>query len=89
MLNLLGVPKAILENVIFCHQEDSTWPLSEPKELKSRFDAIFEVTKYVRTLDNLKKIKKDLENQIKVLDGQLPYLDADRKARATVSSGYV
>lgn len=25
MLNLLGVPKAILEHVIFCHQEESNW----------------------------------------------------------------
>lgn len=25
MLNLLGIPKAILENVVFCHQENSTW----------------------------------------------------------------
>lgn len=30
----LGVSKAILENVIFCHQEDSNWPLSEPAALK-------------------------------------------------------
>lgn len=27
MLNLLGVPKAILEHVIFCHQEESNWLL--------------------------------------------------------------
>lgn len=25
MLNLLGIPAAILNNVIFCHQEDSCW----------------------------------------------------------------
>lgn len=30
----LGVSKAILENVIFCHQEDSNWPLAEPAALK-------------------------------------------------------
>lgn len=30
----LGVSKAILENVIFCHQEESNWPLSEPAALK-------------------------------------------------------
>ena len=25
MCNLLGVSKAIINNVILCHQEDSTW----------------------------------------------------------------
>ena len=43
--HLLGVSKAVLENVIFCHQEDSYWPLSEPAALKKKFDDIFEATK--------------------------------------------
>lgn len=43
--HLLGVSKAVLENVIFCHQEDSFWPLSEPATLKKKFDDIFEATK--------------------------------------------
>src|SRR5258708_3906197 len=45
--NLLGVSKAVLENVIFCHQEDSYWPLSEASVLKKKFDDIFEATKWV------------------------------------------
>lgn len=44
---LLGVSRSILENVIFCHQEESNWPLSEPAALKKKFDDIFEATKYV------------------------------------------
>lgn len=43
---LLGVSKAVLENVIFCHQEDSYWPLAEPAALKKKFDDIFEATRY-------------------------------------------
>ncbi|KAH7730578.1 rad50 family protein [Aphelenchoides avenae] len=78
MLNLFGVPKAILDNVIFCHQEESNWPLSEPKELKSRFDAIFEVTKYSKALDYIKKMAKDLETQMKIIDAELPHLKANR-----------
>jgi DNA repair protein RAD50 len=31
---LLGVSKAILENVVFCHQEESSWPLQEGAVLK-------------------------------------------------------
>lgn len=64
IVNLLGVPTAILDNVIFCHQEDSTWPLSEPKELKLRFDRIFRLTRFVKALDVMKKMKKDYEAQL-------------------------
>ncbi|VDL74130.1 unnamed protein product [Nippostrongylus brasiliensis] len=59
IVNLLGVPSAILDNVIFCHQEESTWPLSEPKELKLRFDRIFRLTRFVKALDVMKKLKRD------------------------------
>ena len=38
---MMQVSKAILENVIFCHQEDSGWPLGAPKVLHSRFVKMF------------------------------------------------
>jgi len=41
MVRHLGVSKAILNNVIFCHQEDSLWPLWESSRLKPIFDDIF------------------------------------------------
>lgn len=34
MLMALGVSKPILNYVIFCHQEDSNWPLEEGKKVK-------------------------------------------------------
>jgi DNA repair protein RAD50 len=52
---LLGVSTAILENVIFCHQEESNWPLSEPAALKKKFDDIFEATKWVDPVETLVK----------------------------------
>ncbi len=42
MPHYFGVSKAILEFVIFCHQDESLWPLSEPAALKKKFDEIFE-----------------------------------------------
>lgn len=42
---LLGVSKSVLENVIFCHQEDAYWPLAEASALKKKFDDIFEATR--------------------------------------------
>ena len=47
-----------MENVIFCHQEESFWPLSEPRVLKVKFDEIFAATRYTKALENLKSIRK-------------------------------
>jgi DNA repair protein RAD50 len=54
----LGVSKAILEFVIFCHQDDSLWPMSEPSVLKKRFDEIFEALKYTKVVENIKILRK-------------------------------
>ncbi|KAH9906568.1 putative RAD50 protein [Xylariomycetidae sp. FL2044] len=54
----LGVVPAILESVIFCHQDESLWPLSEPAVLKKRFDAIFEADRFTKAIDNLKMLRK-------------------------------
>lgn len=35
---LMGISKAVLDNVLFCHQEDASWPLMEGAVLKKRFD---------------------------------------------------
>lgn len=74
----LGVPKAILEYVIFCHQEDSLWPLSEPSNLKKKFDEIFQAMKFTRALDNLKGIKKDMSVEIKLLKQAVEHLKVDK-----------
>ncbi|KAF4617143.1 hypothetical protein D9613_005936 [Agrocybe pediades] len=62
---LLGVSKAVLENVIFCHQEDSYWPLAEPGALKKKFDDIFEATRYTKALDSIKALRKDRMAELK------------------------
>ncbi|KAL2432759.1 DNA repair protein RAD50 [Exophiala dermatitidis] len=54
----LGVSAAILDNVIFCHQDESFWPLSDPSTLKKKFDEIFEAQKYTKAIDNIKQIRK-------------------------------
>lgn len=58
MPQYLGVSKAVLEYVIFCHQDDSLWPMSEPATLKKRFDEIFEAMKYTKAVENLKNLRK-------------------------------
>jgi len=47
MSALMGVSKAILENVIFVHQDEANWPLQDPSTLKKKFDDIFSATRYL------------------------------------------
>jgi len=54
---LMGVSAAVLENVVFVHQEDSCWPLGEDKTLKEKFDDIFAATQYTKALDEVRKLK--------------------------------
>jgi DNA repair protein RAD50 len=54
----LGVSPAILDAVIFCHQDESLWPMSEPSALKKRFDEIFEAMRYTKAIENLKVLRK-------------------------------
>lgn len=56
---LLHASKAILENVIFCHQEDTLWPFSDSNNLKKVFDEIFDTSKYTKSMEEMKDtIKK-------------------------------
>ena len=64
MPQYLGVSKAVLDSVIFCHQDESLWPLSEPSKLKDRFDAIFEAMKYTKAIDNIKVMKKKQSEEL-------------------------
>ncbi|GLI69195.1 hypothetical protein VaNZ11_013765 [Volvox africanus] len=62
---LMGVSKAVLENVIFVHQEESNWPLSEGKVLKEKFDDIFAATKYTKALEALRKLRTEKSHALK------------------------
>ncbi|XP_014216557.1 DNA repair protein RAD50 [Copidosoma floridanum] len=77
MLVAMGVSKPILNYVIFCHQEESNWPLEDGKKLKERFDDIFDTSKYNKALDATTKLIKDLQsgvNEIKAEENGLKKL---------------
>lgn len=84
MASAMGVSKAILNNVIFCHQEDSNWPLDEGKKLKEKFDAIFGTTEYNKAIEKLIKFRKkckidhDACKQQKAFNKEIKS-DADKK----------
>ncbi|GLT61000.1 hypothetical protein SLA2020_337360 [Shorea laevis] len=62
---LMGVSKAILENVVFVHQDEANWPLQDPATLKKKFDDIFSATRYTKALEVIKKLHKDQALEIK------------------------
>ena len=60
----LGVSRAVLDNVIFCHQDESLWPMSEPSVLKKKFDEIFEALKYTKAIENIKQLRKKQNEEL-------------------------
>ncbi|CAN0875265.1 DNA repair protein RAD50 [Linum grandiflorum] len=62
---LMGVSKAVLENVIFVHQDEANWPLQDPSSLKKKFDDIFSATRYTKALEVIKKLHKEQAQEIK------------------------
>ena len=68
----LGVTKGILDNVIFCHQENIFWPFESNENLKQIFDDLFETTSYKNLEINLKNIAKTILREIETLKNKLP-----------------
>jgi DNA repair protein RAD50 len=77
---LLGVSKPILEHVVFCHQEDSSWPLMEGAVLKKRFDDIFDSTRYAKALKAIQETKKEYTGIVKDLKADLNGLASHKHA---------
>ncbi|KAK6914345.1 RAD50, zinc hook [Dillenia turbinata] len=86
---LMGVSKAILENVIFVHQDDANWPLQDPSTLKKKFDDIFSATRYTKALEVIKKLHKEQAQEIKSYKLKLEHLqtlkDAAYKLRESIA----
>ncbi|KAG2332824.1 hypothetical protein Bca52824_004004 [Brassica carinata] len=86
---LMGVSKAILENVIFVHQDESNWPLQDPSTLKKKFDDIFSATRYTKALEVIKKLHKEQAQEIKTYKLKLENLqtlkDAAYKLRESIA----
>ncbi|KAG0229404.1 DNA repair protein rad50 [Actinomortierella wolfii] len=84
----LGVSHAILDNVIFCHQEDSYWPMSEPAALKKKFDEIFASTKYTNVLDNISKYRKTQTTDIQVLNAEVDHIRQNKNKAERVRQAH-
>lgn len=67
VISAMGVSKAILNYVIFCHQEEFSWPFDDGKKLKEKFDEIFDSVKFNKALQNFLKCIKNMTEKKKVL----------------------
>jgi len=75
---LFGVTPAVLDYVIFCHQEESLWPFSNSDTLKNLFDELFNTTKFTNSYEAMKEESKQLTKEIKELQIRLSGLEAMR-----------
>ncbi|KAK4814347.1 hypothetical protein QYF61_016305 [Mycteria americana] len=79
MISALGVSKSVINNVIFCHQEESNWPLSEGKALKQKFDEIFSATRYIKALETLRQVRLKQSLKVKECQAVLKYLKQNKE----------
>lgn len=75
----LGLPLAIQKYIVCCHQEDSLWPLSDPRHLKDRFDELFESSKYTKFLERVRVQRNELRGRLKLLEKDVTSLERDIK----------
>lgn len=75
----LGVSKAILSNVILCHQEDSNWPLQGDAKVKEKFDAIFGAVKYNKCLAHVRDLRKSLLDDLRIMKTDMYHLKEYKK----------
>lgn len=61
----MGVSKAIINHVLFYHQEESSWPLGTDVEVMKIFDEIFGTTEYNNALEKMRAMRKKYESSVK------------------------
>lgn len=86
--HIMGVSKAIINNVLFCHQENSLWPLEKDSVVKEKFDEIFDAGKYNKCISDLRKYitieTKGLETLKNSLRNKEEKKDSAEKKRANL-----
>lgn len=75
----LGLPLAIQKYIVCCHQEESLWPLSDPRHLKDRFDELFESSKYTKFLERIRVQRNELKSRLRLLEKDVVSLERDIK----------
>lgn len=53
--SLIGIPKAIIDNVLLCSQEEADWPIRTDLEVMTNFDKLSGIAKYNNALENVRQ----------------------------------
>lgn len=83
VLASIGVNKAILNSVIFCHQEDTNWPLAEGKVLKERLNGIFGSDGYLERLEQIKRARENESKTFHLLEKDVRFFAMVKKEVAS------
>ncbi|UVC54597.1 DNA repair protein Rad50 [Theileria orientalis] len=67
----MGMSRALLDNVIFCHQDENNWPLEDASKIKARFDDLLETAGFTKALQSISKARKEQETHILSLNSKL------------------
>lgn len=59
-----------MNSVIFCHQDELNWPFDQGKVLKDRFDEIFNSVRFNKAFENIGKLYKELQGDIRSLNAE-------------------
>ncbi|VWU49134.1 AAA domain containing protein, putative [Hepatocystis sp. ex Piliocolobus tephrosceles] len=62
---LMGISKALLENVILCNHDENLWLFSESTKVKKKFDEIFGDDNFSKIIEGLNKCRKSINEIIK------------------------
>lgn len=83
--SLLGCSKAILEKIMFCHQEEALWPFEENLVLKSIFDELFQTQPYTDKIESFTELRKahlkDIAESEKKLEYHKRIYEEDRRRK--------
>ncbi|CDR93914.1 hypothetical protein, conserved [Babesia bigemina] len=66
MPSLMGLSRAFIDSVIFCHQDENNWALDDLAKVKARFDDLLETSRYTKAISALNKAKKEQEEAIRL-----------------------
>ena len=73
VLENMDMKKGMIDSVLLVHQNEFTWPFSDPLSLKKKMDQILEATNYVKFIEKLKVHKRFISTKVKLLEQKLEY----------------
>ena len=82
VLASLGVNRALLNSVIFCHQEDTNWPLAEGKVLRERLNGVFGTDGYLERLEQIRQARDRETKAYYVLEREVQHVVLAKRKEA-------